>query len=234
MFENTFKRFTQACTDRGFTRRGKAFFRVLGDGVLQVLKFEYQPGFPGSHDLCTGLFSLYGELMEQWFTSGGCIPRYEIVKLIGLHSTTILHEKDGFVTFEEITPEQQLDILIEKGFPWLDQITTQKLLVEAICEMDKHWNDDLKFAPWMASGDYESAAKVIRAILAQHNDALESNLRWMQGEQAKCYRERSAEEDALWQQKLDMAERGDPNEIRAYLEKNYSENREYAKFCMKK
>ena len=234
MFDNTFQRFTQVCVDHGFTRRGKAFFRVLGDGVLQVLKFEYQPGFPGSHYLSMGLFSLYGELMKQWFTSGGCIPRYDIVQLIGLHSTTILHEKVGFVTFKEISPEQQLDILIEKGFPWLDQIATQEQLAEAICEMDKRWNDDLKYAPYLAIGDFGAAAKVIRAILAQHKSAIESNLKWMQGEQAKNYQNYLDVEDIQFQRKLELAEREDWNEIRKYLDANYVRNVKYAKFCMKK
>ena len=75
----------------GFVRRGSAFFRVWGDGVLQVLKFEYQPGYQ-VHDLCVGIFSLYGKLYPGWFTSGGCIPRGCIASFAGLRST------DGFLS----------------------------------------------------------------------------------------------------------------------------------------
>ena len=67
----------------GFVRRGAAFFRVWGDGVLQVLKFEHQRGLQVD-ELRIGIFSMYGELLPQWFTSGGCIPRGSIANFVGL------------------------------------------------------------------------------------------------------------------------------------------------------
>ncbi len=31
-----------AVSGRGFFRRGNAYFRIMGDGVLQLLKFEHE------------------------------------------------------------------------------------------------------------------------------------------------------------------------------------------------
>lgn len=40
------RKLLEAATEsRGFSKRGDAFFRILGDGVLQVLKFEHEPCF---------------------------------------------------------------------------------------------------------------------------------------------------------------------------------------------
>ena len=43
----------------GFVRRGSAFFRVWGDGVVQVLKFERHSIYK-DHDLSVGVYSMYG------------------------------------------------------------------------------------------------------------------------------------------------------------------------------
>ena len=69
----------------GFVRRGSAFFRVWGDGVLQVLKFE-RNRVDRVHDLSVGVFSMYGRLSPEWFTSSGCIPEASIANFIDLRS----------------------------------------------------------------------------------------------------------------------------------------------------
>ena len=57
-----------AVSGRGFLRRGNAYFRIMGDGVLQLLKFEHERCF--SHlSLCVGLYSMYSELEQRLFTS---------------------------------------------------------------------------------------------------------------------------------------------------------------------
>lgn len=77
------RKLLEAATEsRGFSKRGDAFFRILGDGVLQVLKFEYEPCFT-HYSLNVGLFSMYSELRESWFTSSGCIPRYCVMNFVG-------------------------------------------------------------------------------------------------------------------------------------------------------
>ena len=48
----------------GFVRRGSAFFRVWGDGVLQVIKFQHESVFEVQH-LNVGVFSMYGKLLHM-------------------------------------------------------------------------------------------------------------------------------------------------------------------------
>ena len=92
----------------------KVYFRVYEDGVFQVLKFHnerrtYAP------TINIGLFSLYGELMEQWFTVSGCIPRYEIVNLVVKRKTSSLKcantiKSIPFVVPDNISISRQIEI----------------------------------------------------------------------------------------------------------------------------
>lgn len=45
------------CVENGFHRRRNAYFRVIGDGVFQVIKFEYEPRSFCPYHLQIGLFS---------------------------------------------------------------------------------------------------------------------------------------------------------------------------------
>lgn len=60
----------------GFRKKGTAFFRVLASKILQVVKTEKGRG---GAEIQFGVFSLYSELLPQWLTSSGCIPRYHVI-----------------------------------------------------------------------------------------------------------------------------------------------------------
>ena len=83
MNKHEVKKLLEAAVEgHGFFQRGDAFFRVVGDGVLQLLKFEHERCF--SHfSLCIGLYSMYSELEQRWFTSTGCIPQYSVMNFVG-------------------------------------------------------------------------------------------------------------------------------------------------------
>lgn len=68
-------------SDKEFMRRGNAFFRVVGDGVLQIIKMEYEV-HDGTHYLRFGLFSMYGEMEKRMFTGNGCIPNYYAMEMV--------------------------------------------------------------------------------------------------------------------------------------------------------
>lgn len=237
---HVFDEFKDSCLANGFTRRGKAFFRIVGEGVLQVLKYDYEPR-PPHHDLNFGLFSMYGELQERWFTSGGSISRYTVVNLIGqadAEKPEMIDENGYYVPIHErlISPEEQLEVLTHEGFEKLNRIATQKQLAEAMCQLDIvkgsriKWNDDLKFDPYLYCGDFEKAALVIQAILNQHSFALE---RAREYESAKEF-----EESLAWVQKMDqplleilrMIQDNDQDALRERLRNNFERNTGYAKF----
>lgn len=85
-----------AVSGRGFFRRGNAYFRIMGDGVLQLLKFEHERCF--SHlSLCVGLYSMYSELEQRLFTSSGCIPQYSVMNFVGKSSAVNVNAGDRSV-----------------------------------------------------------------------------------------------------------------------------------------
>lgn len=156
-----------------FTRRGKAFFRVIGDGVLQVIKAEYE--IHGSfYELSIGLDSMYSPLQAQWLTSSGCIPIYNVSNLIGKNSAFSSYQaNNSFYIFNIASMEEQAQLLWEKGIPWLDGILTQQQLADAMCQIESgvhsiRWNDTRKIEPFLACKDYAHAEYVIFRILHQH------------------------------------------------------------------
>lgn len=219
-----------ALEGQNFTRRGKAFFRVHGDGILQTIKFEYEPHnfgvVPSMHTLNIGLQSMYGELLKQWFSSTGCIPRYDISNVLGVRWSTV-------------TAEEQVEQLREHGIPWLNNVVTQRQLLEGIRYLETSWggrmhlNNDELIAPYMMLGDYKSAAQVISAILEQHANALASNKRWQTSEQYLIGCQSLEEEDKPLKQRLNWLQTNDNETIHKYLMENYKRNCEFAKFCMK-
>lgn len=237
--KSTLEEFNNICVASGFFRRGKAYFRVVGDGVLQVLKFERE-STRSVPCLSVGLLSMYAELQRQWFSSNGCIPRYNIVTLGNYDSPQVMLSVAECTVYCTISPEVQLDILRRKGLPWLNTITTQSQLVSQICALDVLrykkviWNDLEKYAPYLHSGDRASAIKVIDAILDQHRFANERSRSYLSPEDFNRYCLQSEAEDAGLREKKVLAENGDTAAIQSYLQANYKRNCGYAKFCLKK
>lgn len=232
----------------GFKRRGEAFFRIIGDGVLQVIKFEYERVME-EFDLSVGLFSLYGELLPQWFTSSGCIPQYSVVNFINQRDPVYMWERDGITYSWTISSEKQMRILMHRGIPWLNEIQTQEQLAEGICWFDKQdgkdilWNDSLKIAPFLVSGQKKKAARVVSAILKQHISCAPkehpaekifwSDYVWDE-DMINTYCKLFPDKDEEFLSLHRMINRNDEEEIRAYLMENYNQNMQYAAFCKKK
>lgn len=245
----------------GFVRRGSAFFRVWGDGVLQVLKFERQRIYE-VHNLSVGVFSMYGRLYPEWFTSSGCIPRASIASFVGLpfvdnylspnrftraDNGQFLY--DGFPVMVEpkqwlrdengehwkyyFTPEQQVHILVEKVLPWLNEMTNQSLAAKAMYKISPVPNDSLRFDAHLAAGEWIEAEQTMSAILKQHADAQASWERTFSKDEYAEMVARLEMEDVPLKAELKMAQEKDEEAISSYLSDNYKRNCELAKFCMK-
>lgn len=227
------KQLQEILSAHAFKKRGAAFFRIWGDGVLQVLKFEFERCF-SHYVLYFGLFSMYSQLQKEWLTSCGCIPQYPIVTLAGRRSTVMLLEDESrgypYLTVSISTLDEQLAILKSVGIEWLNNVTDQRKLVEARCGINviEHGqvitNDIYKFAPYLASGNIDNAADTIRAILNQHR----------QGRSDESYyaNKKLVTEDAALRDLLQMAEAADPVVIHEWLANNYSRNLQFAKFLL--
>ena len=237
-----FEEFSRACFSHQFVKRGKSFFRINGNGVLQVLKYEYDPQNP-HHDLSFGLLSMYGELHPHWFTSGGCSVRHSVVNIVG-QASPILPRTQGehYVPYTNrvITPVEQLSILNDCGFPWLDSIDTQANLAEALCYLDGIrfscvlWNDELKFYPYLYEGNTMNAIRVIEAIIRQWNFALERQRETLNDEEFQRYSSALLAERKGLYEKLAIAQSSDSDEIKKYLFSNFESNKKLAKFCLPK
>ena len=243
----------------GFARRGAAFFRVWGDGVLQVLKFERQRIYQ-VHDLSIGVFSMYGRLYPEWFTSSGCIPRASIASFVGLRSVDYYLSPnsftktdngqflyDGFpVTVEPkqwlrdengehwkyyFTPEQQVHILVGKVLPWLNEMTNQSLAAKAMYKISPVPNDSLRFDAHLAAGEWIEAEQTMSAILKQHTDAQASWKRTFSQDKYEEMVARQEARDLIAAHK--MVQEKDEEAISSYLKENYKRNCKLAKFCMK-
>lgn len=245
----------------GFVRRGSAFFRVWGDGVLQVLKFQRQRG-DKVHDLCVGVFSMYGVLSPEWFTSRWCNTRKSISGFIGLRFVDyyLLPDRftktdngqflyDGFPVMVDpkqwlrdeegehwkywFTPEQQIHIFTEKVLPWLNAMTTQSLAARAMYEMEPIPNDSFRFDAHVAAGEWTEARRTMSAILKQHTDAQASWRRTFSQEKVAEMVARQEVRDVPLIEAYRMVKEKDENAISGYLTDNYKRNSELAKFCMK-
>lgn len=233
----TFQQLREMCRHNGFFGRGHAFFRVQGDGVLQVLKYECKKHPFYAERLWLGLFSMYGELQPEWFCSRGAITRYDTRYLVCSRKEREAHWEscmnvsalEDFVVFH-----LDLSEINNAIFPYMNGIQTQKQLYESMLYAEIQdmgeiiWNDPIKIAPYAASGDYESAARIIRAILNQHGVSVDSV------EEIAQSHKTLRDEDIAWADRLAMFERQDKAEIDAYLQANFENNTIYARFCMPK
>ncbi len=228
------------CCENGFIRKGNAYFRVINRAVLQVIRFKYERVMD-HYDLRFGLFSLFSPLEKQWLTSYGCIPRHSIVNLQGGKSPVVLHNSNGFMTVEIISPAQQLEVLKSHGFRWLDGVQTQQRLIQALNELDIissgeiRWNDDLRIEPYLETGQLDLADRVIAAMFQQRVAARRwTNLPWTEKDFVK-YEQLGFETilapgaDTDLMQIHKWIRDKDQSRIDAYLQNNYSRNIQLAK-----
>lgn len=248
-----FDKMKALCVANGFACKGKAFFRIFGDGVLQVLAYRKER-HTMNPIIYVGLFSLYGEIRKQWVTSVGCIPRYAVYGLYCDWNEYICCLTNGPLV------SKQIEVLENQGLPWLDTITTQAALAEAICRLDCArasditlnslsgsfnsvstmscassiiWNDDLKIAPFIKSGQYDKAMQVVNAIRQQHLQAREGNREKMSPEE---YSQHISKQDRINEslyRTLQMIEKNDMQEIKEYMDSNYENNCKLLRFAMK-
>ena len=234
----------EICIAHGFIRRGEAFFRCCGDGVIQNILYEKRIHPYATTDIKFGLYSVYGELEPRWMTSSGCIPRYHAHWLIPgikeryyeVRSKTSQHMDD--VTSVEC---YSLDLRFVECtiIPFLDQINTQAELSKAIIQLDKEargpvvkdvlWNDLIKIAPYMHSKDYEMALFVVNNIIEQHEHAARQKMCFLRN--GKTTEELLQEEGTCYFYGLrNMLLEQDERRIGQYLNSNHAKNQKLISF----
>lgn len=228
-----------------FVKKGKAFFRVTGDGILQVVKLEREKTIGGySHAIRFGLFSMYGFLYPAWLSSAGSIPQYNAVNFIDKRDIDIVYQNNGIYSFSTISVPEQIEILRTYTVPFLNNVNTQNALINALqkfdtisytedfIEMDMHL-----FAPYLYIGQIDRAKALVEKYLWQHNIPID---RWSSKEEIiKAKNEllkdgqRLTTSDYQLAEKSELVKNGSSEAIGQWLQTNYENNIPLAKFCMK-
>lgn len=241
------ERLADLCLSHGFTRRGKAFFRVHGDGVLQTIKFEYERAF-SHYVLMFSIDSMYSSLSDAWFSSQRCPINQTIVSLVGSRDAVQVYlTESNEVHFRVILPSEQLDILENIGLLMMDSVDTQAKLSAKLIDLNKIdggsiiWNDPRKICPYLMSNDYENAERVVCAILRQHICAYQAmekldicirELPWTKEDILYYMPWFKSEDDELLRIYYWIINK-DTIQIQRYLKENYERNYKKAKFCIK-
>lgn len=178
--------------ENGFVMRKalsiKSFFRIYGDGVLQVIKFRKERN-GDFRVIDIGLFSLYGVIEESWLTCLMCIPQYEVLALNHQSAYSFVKE-NGRSILNIISEEEQADFLCDAGIRFLDEIKTQEMIVKGIKRLEyRHfrWNNTLLFPGFLAYGDWQRADMVLSACIEQHHLESSVNLEDIPEEDAETY-----------------------------------------------
>lgn len=244
----------------GFVRRGAAFFRVWGDGVLQVVKFEFHNIYE-VRDLSVAVFSMYGELNPDIFTPCGCNTRNSVAHFVGLRCVNGYLSPESFSKADNgqffyngfavsvdpskkvwdnegahwkyhLTPQQQIQILTQKVLPWLNRVENQSLAAKVMYELDPIPNDRLRFDAHLAAGEWDEAEQTMAAILKQHRDAQAS---WERTFSKEKFVEMVAHQEPRTQALKSvyaMVQETNTEAIYAYLSSNYRKNYALAEFCV--
>lgn len=208
----------------GFKKCGSAYFRILEDEVLQILKFEYERVF-SHYVLRIGLFSLYSNLNPAWLSSKGCIPQYDIVQYVNYRNSIITHNLDELFSVCTFTPEQQIEILLQYALPRLNNISSQLKLVQEMDYLEQKENDlDIfRIAPLLYIRNYSRAKNIVLAIRDQRFEwrtFAEKELNATKNENKKRNLLARLELDYMLDTLLNLIETGNEERIREYLNKN--------------
>lgn len=153
----------------GFKKRGNTYFRIIHNQVLQIIKLKKERVFD-MHRICVGVFSMYSEMMEDYFTAKWCIPQFDVADFIGKETSYFVTLEDGCLELYIMSVEEQLSILKESVLPCLNLIRTQEDIIDLIQRIEKPyvWNRSFKLSPFLATNDWLRAKMVVCAILEQH------------------------------------------------------------------
>lgn len=125
------KEFSELCKARGFSKKGKAFSRCIGDGIYQNITYtekyyidtdspEYSDANRKSPSISFGCWSMYSDIYPEQFTPFG----REHSGLLSPEMIIGKNPKNYFKGFGS-----QYKIMVEQGLDLLDSITTQEQLL---------------------------------------------------------------------------------------------------------
>lgn len=166
----TAREFNLMCQKRGFAHLKKGFYRCIGDGVYQTIYTgdtcfidTSSPWYSSTHRrsnyIGIGLYSIYSVLPEFWFD-----PKYPKGEI---DPKNIIGKRDLF--FQGI--QEHYEIMKSIGFDFLDEINSQKKLIEAVDQICiARLSEGLKKSrvmciPYLICGEKSKAYNIIQSWL---------------------------------------------------------------------
>ena len=231
------KRFIHECGQRGFGRKGAVFSRCLGDGVYQNVSMAQKAStgyaLPGKAKkvsrITLGIWSMYANLSPLRFSLREHTNFFSPENIVG--------RRFDISTFPG--PEEECEIMCDKGFDLLDSIVTQRTLLDTVYEWYKvrvgmfpTHEPDLA-APFFLCGEVSDALNQLYGLYSQHwlafhdmHDALRDA-----GEYSQYLQKERECEDSLREHVhfLTLILGNRQEEIREYLSENFKRNVEMAK-----
>ena len=140
--DKTFLEIIKLCEENGFYKRRNVFFRVHGDGIVQILQYKKRMRPFPRIDLNLGLYSMYGEILPQELTPGGCVAKYPThwLKPGAKEASARRLFDSSFRNENSYDYEVDVDFTRDKIIPLLNGMKTQQELAETMCFMDRHAN----------------------------------------------------------------------------------------------
>ena len=230
MNSSSFERLRNLCYEHGFSSRGRCFFKQHTPTIMQAITVKHERVF-SHYSLKIGLMSMYSLADSSSFTAQSNIPDFCVSCLDNCATAvtvSIDDEEELHISIRSL--DDQIHLLNEKGFDWLDSIQSQEQLINAynylemVAYKDIIRNNERRLAPFLAIGDYCSADYVIASILNQHMgpNSIKSPP-WEEKDFLYYAAQYPGEDEDLLHLHRLIADKNEEM-IKAYLEGNYQQN----------
>ena len=221
----------QIMLDENYKKHGNTFFKVQGDGILVVVKFEKEHHIP-IPVLSIDLRSIYSKI-EDWIKSPrNLFGRYMVLSFIGKTPGGVFNDDYSAVTeWYYPSKEEQTEIFRDNCLPEIRRLKTQDDLVDMINRMEIMEfkstlnNNPDKIASYLFCNKYQEALAVVNGIIAQNESGSEQERKMMTQKDYQEYMDRAKQIVKPFYELQQWILSQDRERIQSYLSENYQRNK---------
>ncbi len=251
--QKTIQKLEEVLIPNGFYRAGDTFIKIQEKDIFCCIRFRendvahsfFDPmTYTLSNALELGLESLYSELPFDESDFDGYKPKYFVVNLIGESYPRKYLYRESYQDAEgriipkiyDYTVEEQLQILSEKGLPFIHDITSQEQLLRTMIKLEmviRGFEDLLglnKIAPLLYMRKYEEAGWIARNVLLHWGmpstewSNPEESIFTYKMKQFSIMKEQDRQTFNKLCQYIKLADNKNQEECQVYLQRNYEKN----------
>jgi hypothetical protein len=168
----------QILRDEHYIKYANTFYKVQGDGILIVIRFEKEHAIKIPM-LFLGLNSMFSKFDDNIKSPRSLPTQYPVFSFIDKSVGPVFSADCSVVTgWYYPGKEEQTEIFRDNCLPETRNLATQNDLIDLIVRMEKRVyhmeliNNFDKIAPYLSSNQYQGALIVINAIINQNVKAL--------------------------------------------------------------